>query len=285
MTGFCDFPGDKKQLPVFCSRPHFLTHSHLQYCIPLHHHHHHLTLISCGGALRSTTPSFAMAFRQTLSRNAPKHYSSHGTVLDRFLISHSPSPSSSTSSSSAATASSSQTASLFEPTKYAKTGCWIPPKYSLRRQAKLVKEAVLTGQLSSLPDGPKTARIQQRLHRLAKSHAFEKQASQYQYIPRSLTPSATSVRPTALDQRVVKPTQRISEEEKQAAINAARLQVKDVGPYAGRARIFKGSKVDKDKLRRQTDVEEKLKSMKDSVKDWENGQKEAKIKLKPGLPF
>ncbi|KAJ1017802.1 hypothetical protein NDA16_005119 [Ustilago loliicola] len=222
-----------------------------------------------------------MALRQSLTRNASKHISSYGTVLDRFLVSHAPSTSSSSS------ASSSQTASLFEPTKSATTGCWAPPKYSLRRQAKLVKEAALTGQLSSLPDGPKTTRISQRLHRLAKSYAFEQEASQYQYIPKSpsvFSPSA-SVRPTALGQRVLKPIQRVSKEENEAAVNAARLQVKDVGPYAGRARIFKGSKVDKDKQRRLVDVEGKLQAMKQSKRDWEEGQREAKIKLKPGLPF
>ncbi len=49
---------------------------------------------------------------------------------------------------------------------------------------------------------------------------------------------------------------------------AARLQVRDVGPYAGRAKIFKGSRVDKDKSRRANDVNAKLQSMKQTVKEW-----------------
>ncbi|KAJ1021296.1 hypothetical protein NDA18_005537 [Ustilago nuda] len=225
-----------------------------------------------------------MAFRQTLTRPASKHISSYGTVLDRFLNSHN--LSTSFPSTRLSSSPSTQIVSLFEPTKSAITGCWAPPKYSLRRQAKLVKEAALTNQLSSLPDGPKSTCIQQRLHRLAKSHAFEQKASQYQYIPRSASASpAVWIRGQVLGERVVKPKQRESKQEREEAMHAARLHVKDVGPYSGRARIFKGSRVDKDKQRRWADVEARLDKMRESKKEWQEGQREARIKLKPGLPF
>ncbi|TKY88920.1 hypothetical protein EX895_002161 [Sporisorium graminicola] len=234
-----------------------------------------------------------MAFRTTLSRNAGKHISAYGSVLDRFMVSHAPSlasssPSSSSSSSSSTTtpasSSASTSASLFEPSKSTTTGCWAPPKYSLRRQAKLVKEAALTGQLSLLPDGPKTTRIQQRLHRLAKTHTFEQTARQYQYIPQDVsTPAA--VRPASLGERAVRPSQRVSTAEREAALMTARLQVRDVGPYSGRAKVFKGSRVDKGKNKRRDEVKNKLGAMQQTVHDWHSTQTDAKNKLKPGLPF
>lgn len=217
-----------------------------------------------------------MAFRQTLSRSGHKHISTYGTVLDRFLVSNAGAISSSTgaSSSDASSSRSAAVASLFEPTKSESTGCWKPPKYSLRRQAKIVKEAALTGQLDLLPDGPKTARIQQRLHRLAKTHAFEQEAAQYQYIPKpSSVPAsnaAEAVRPAVLGARVVKPSQRMSREERETAFRAAKEQARDVGPYAGRAKVFKGSRVDKDKARRAEDIKNKLQAMQQTVQDWQS---------------
>lgn len=233
-----------------------------------------------------------MAFRTSLVRGANKHLSTYGTVLDRFLVSNSSaltpvsttnSTASASSSSSVSAASSSSvsastsalaSASLFEPTKSNSTGCWHPPKYSLRRQAQLVREAALTGQLSTLPEGRKTQRMVQRLQRLQKSHAFEQTSSQYQYVPKEgggggvVGQAAKGSRPAALGERVVKPSQRVSEQERMAALNAARQQVKDVGPYAGRAKIFKGSRVDKDKTRRSQDVRNKLDSMNQTVHEW-----------------
>jgi large subunit ribosomal protein L25 len=46
-------------------------------------------------------------------------------------------------------------ANPFLPHKNPKTGRWAPPKFSLRRQAELVKKAKVTGTLSLLPPGPK----------------------------------------------------------------------------------------------------------------------------------
>jgi large subunit ribosomal protein L25 len=46
-------------------------------------------------------------------------------------------------------------ANPFLPHKNPKTGRWAPPKFSLRRQAELVKKAKATGTLSLLPPGPK----------------------------------------------------------------------------------------------------------------------------------
>lgn len=79
--------------------------------------------------------------------------------------------------------------------------------------------------------------------------------------------------------------QRVSQEEKQEALSAARRLVREVGPYKGRARVFKGSRVDKGKARRGEDVKGKLGGMEQTVRDWQSGQTEARNKMKPGLPF
>lgn len=53
----------------------------------------------------------------------------------------------------------------FVPHKNEKSGRWAPPKYSLRRQAELVKHARASGTLHLLPPGPKmnSAQLQQQV--------------------------------------------------------------------------------------------------------------------------
>ncbi|EST08834.1 hypothetical protein PSEUBRA_001540 [Kalmanozyma brasiliensis GHG001] len=221
-----------------------------------------------------------MALNPTLARTAAKHNSAYGSVLDRFLVTHPPAVAK--PSRPSRTPNPSSSSSVFEPTKSATTGCWAPPKYSLRRQAALVKEAALTGQLSSLPDGPRTARVTSRLQRLAAAHALEETASQYQFKPRT---ELVLSKPTRLGERAVKHSHRIPSAERQAALAAAKELVKEVGPYAGRAKVFKGSREDRGKHRRDEAVQGKLDGMKQVVRDWQEGLNEARGKAKPGLPF
>ncbi|KAG8966973.1 54S ribosomal protein L25, mitochondrial [Tulasnella sp. 419] len=47
----------------------------------------------------------------------------------------------------------------FLPTLNTATGRWVPPRYSLRRQAQLVRSAKDSGTLSLLPSGPKNPNI------------------------------------------------------------------------------------------------------------------------------
>jgi len=54
----------------------------------------------------------------------------------------------------------------FLPKKNPKTGKWRPPKYSLRRQAELVKMAKASGTLASLPPGPKKFAAELRMERV-----------------------------------------------------------------------------------------------------------------------
>jgi len=72
-----------------------------------------------------------------------------------------------------------------------------------------------------------------------------------------------------LSERSLKPSQRVPKEETEKALMVAREQVRSVGPYAGRARIFKGSRVDKDKNRRREDVRAKLEAMEATKREWQ----------------
>ncbi|PWY98126.1 hypothetical protein BCV70DRAFT_202299 [Testicularia cyperi] len=235
-----------------------------------------------------------MVFANSVVRSSSKHVSAYGTVLDRFLVHHvssvggaAASASSSLSGAAAASASaSSSSASLFEPTKSETSERWAPPKFSQRRQAKLAKEALLTGRLESLPDGPKVARIQKRMSKLVEHLEFEQASSEFRYVPSgSSTFSASSQNQGRLTGKSVRPRLRVSDQEAEMALNNARLAAKGAGPYAGRGKVFKGSKIDRDSTRRAKDVQNKLANMKDTVKDWQKSRNEAKNKLKPGLPF
>ncbi|KAF8893172.1 hypothetical protein CPB84DRAFT_1783348 [Gymnopilus junonius] len=57
----------------------------------------------------------------------------------------------------------------FLPKKNPKSGNWRPPKYSLRRQAQLVKMAKASGTLATLPAGPKKLDAELRAKRLRDS--------------------------------------------------------------------------------------------------------------------
>jgi large subunit ribosomal protein L25 len=54
----------------------------------------------------------------------------------------------------------------FVPHKNSQSGRWAPPKYSLRRQAELIKHARASGTLHLLPPGPKMGQAQQQQQQL-----------------------------------------------------------------------------------------------------------------------
>jgi len=55
------------------------------------------------------------------------------------------------------------------PHKNPQSGRWAPPKYSLRRQAELIKHARASGTLHLLPPGPKMGQAQQQFLAVAKT--------------------------------------------------------------------------------------------------------------------
>ena len=68
---------------------------------------------------------------------------------------------------------------------------------------------------------------------------------------------------------MVKPNQRVSKEELEESLRAAREYARGVGPYKGRAKVFKGSRVEKEKVRRGEDVRGKLGGMDRAVGEWQ----------------
>ncbi|KAF8155892.1 hypothetical protein B0H34DRAFT_513340 [Crassisporium funariophilum] len=87
----------------------------------------------------------------------------------RGVISHlsifGPFPEASESAAGAGT----KLANPFLPKRNPRSGKWRPPKYSMRRQADLVKKAHATGTLHLLPPGPKKAAFEFRMQRVQDS--------------------------------------------------------------------------------------------------------------------
>ncbi|PPQ74700.1 hypothetical protein CVT24_003792 [Panaeolus cyanescens] len=75
-------------------------------------------------------------------------------------------PLSETTPSTSSTSPSLALPNPFIPKKNAKTGRWHEPKYSLRRQAELVRKAIFSGTADLVPPGPKKDAFQLRLDRL-----------------------------------------------------------------------------------------------------------------------
>lgn len=104
----------------------------------------------------------------------------------------------------------------FVPRKNPVTGRWAPPKYSLRRQAELIKAAKTTNTLHLLPAGPKLTPA--ALHAAMKT------------VPRSERPKEVKNKMWA---RHVSWTGKVGEKDVKGADVGNRL-------YAGRKRMFKG---------------------------------------------
>ncbi|KIK43596.1 hypothetical protein CY34DRAFT_803686 [Suillus luteus UH-Slu-Lm8-n1] len=110
----------------------------------------------------------------------------------------------------------------FIPKLNPKTGRWAPPKYSLRRQALLVKKARESGTLALLPPGPKISVIEIAA------------ASRQGIVPR-LSASEKSQNVAAPWTRPVEWTGEVKEKKVLGAEVGNRL-------YAGKKRMFKGHK-------------------------------------------
>lgn len=137
----------------------------------------------------------------------------------------------------------------FRPSRNAKTGRWAPPRISLRRQAQLVSLAHQSGRLDLLPEGPKTSKLQARLAGLATAP----------YEPSPMSSASATQAEKKLSQA----------EEEKLALEVART-VGRHGPYVGRQarRMFKGSKDERGAARRQRNIQERLKLMEGSIKEW-----------------
>lgn len=136
------------------------------------------------------------------------------------------------------------TKKAFEHWRNADTGKWQPPKYSLRRQAQLVRAAHETGCLDAVSQSPKYERFARRLAELP----------QHEVLAGLPTPSWPALSPAA--------------DAKQA--HAIARSFYEHGPYAGRssARMFKGRKGDKASRSRRRQVVENMERMEETVREW-----------------
>ena len=161
----------------------------------------------------------------------------------------------------------------FLPFKNPETGRWAPAKYSLRRQAELVKSARASGTLHLLPPGPKLS-----LKELTAS---------------SLTVSATEVgdaivegdTPAAEAEAKGKPWWS-GQVEWEGEVKEKEVKGADVGNrlYAGRKRMFKGHKWERTQQERQREQKMLMKDMKARIERF----KSVSIRVctySPLLPF
>ncbi|PWN54322.1 hypothetical protein IE53DRAFT_383095 [Violaceomyces palustris] len=198
-----------------------------------------------------------MAFLPTFVRYASKR--PVDGILQQFLESN-------------ANRASSSMPNPFLPHKNPVSGRWHPPKFSLRRQAKLVSLACQSRILRELPDGPKVSRAIARIRGIKERRILDKAAADVDLaaIAKVMPPSA---RPKKLaeDEEVMKTARMVGYQ----------------GPYLGRKqkKMFKGSKVDREAYQRRQDVKAKLERMDVTIKEWQASKAETKAKSKPALPF
>lgn len=131
----------------------------------------------------------------------------------------------------------------FLPRLNAATGRWAPPKYSLRRQAVLVKKAKESNTLHLLPPGPKLPMRDLR--------------SALRAVPTDVAASTTSAKKELWQQRV----------EWEGEVKEKKVAGADVGNklYAGKWRMFKGHKWQRTAEQRSKKRAKMLQSMKGRI--------------------
>lgn len=135
--------------------------------------------------------------------------------LQGHISRHGPLPAPSSSSSGV------QLPNPFLPHRNPHTGRWTPPKYSLRRQAELIKKAKVSNNLELLPPGPK-------LSSLAAVKLSEKLD----------TSIGTSQKMTVLDEALAFPVDWVGKFEPKVAPGSEL----GIPLYAAKKRMFKGHK-------------------------------------------
>jgi hypothetical protein len=159
----------------------------------------------------------------------------------------------------------------FHPTKSEATGRWIPPRFSLRRQAQLGKEAYKQGRFQELTEiveeigsrpGIKLGKMKERIEELEAEHSRGRP---------SIPVSAPFSESGALEDATLKKTSRqLKMENDRRAILQARALAATRGPYSGRSlrNIFKGSKADREAPAKRRRTAERLSTMEQTVEAW-----------------
>ncbi|KAA1472547.1 hypothetical protein DENSPDRAFT_821487 [Dentipellis sp. KUC8613] len=139
----------------------------------------------------------------------------------------------------------------FVPYKNPDSGRWAPPKYSLRRQADLIKQARKTGLLHLLPPGPKLSAAQLKAARPSPSASVDASAA----------PEAAAQEETVDWQVPVKWEGKVRVHEVAGADVGNRL-------YAGKKRMFKGHKWEREREKRVKRIQVRLRDMDKRVRQY-----------------
>ncbi|KAF8645403.1 hypothetical protein AX16_007837 [Volvariella volvacea WC 439] len=142
----------------------------------------------------------------------------------------------------------------FIPRKHPVTGKWIPPKYSLRRQADIVKAAKRQHMLDLIPAGPKmppnklAAALQHQPYIDITAFAKEQQAKALKAAATKSTSKKEAVENNgpkeAEDEMILTPVPEFAPVEWQGEVKVKEVPGSETGTrlYAGKKRMFKGHK-------------------------------------------
>lgn len=150
----------------------------------------------------------------------------------------------------------------FQHWRHEETGHWQPPKYSLRRQAQLVRASFQTGGEDQVRLSPKFERYARRINDMPRHEVI-----------------------TGWPTHIAWPTLSAEEDEKEAKRIAQTYG--SHGPYAGRsgARMFKGHKGERASLARRRRVHENMSTMEATIAEWRREKAAERAKLKPISPL
>ncbi|KAL0580771.1 hypothetical protein V5O48_001236 [Marasmius crinis-equi] len=151
----------------------------------------------------------------------------------------------------------------FVPHLNPKTGRWAPPKYSLRRQADLIKKAKETNTLHLLPPGLKLREpeaLAKRNAEVPESSSGVVEGTQQSEILEELKPVAFAV-----DWVGNLPQKEISESKRHVPL------------YAGKKRMFKGHKWERTKRRRDNHKAMLLRDMDKRIEKYKSYHKRRRV--------
>ncbi|TFK32030.1 hypothetical protein BDQ12DRAFT_693164 [Crucibulum laeve] len=211
-------------------------------------------------------------FRLSEFKDFPKHLRRFGPLPETSVVPPSPTP----TSTQAAAIPPIRLPNPFIPWKNPATGRWVNPKYSLRRQADLVKKAKASGMVHLLPPGPKLK-------------------------PSVLAAEIAKVGPSFEVPQVQRKKSEMSNDLWAVSTNwSGEVKVKEVAGsdigvrlYAGKKRMFKGHKwervhADREKKRKilMRDMSKRIRGFKNYYKRrTPNPLKPSRSPKAPKLPF
>ncbi|KAF8273480.1 hypothetical protein EI94DRAFT_1716003 [Lactarius quietus] len=173
----------------------------------------------------------------------------------------------------------------FLPHRNPQSGRWAPPKYSLRRQADLIKHAQASGTLHLLPPGPKMSSAQ--LAAVTASTASHPAADRAEEEVR--VNGLTNRRPAQISSRDDKDVAWTGPVEWVGNLRERSVAGADVGNrlYAGKKRMFKGHKWERTRERRvaRTNICYRFKQYRAKGKPLPLARRSNLLKKTQKLPF